>query len=176
VERRAKAPHLRQKLPLYFDSNFPRQIVDEISSNRAWKRRCSIHSAYDGGHQRQDDTFHFNLCKTNGYVLVTLDNDFMNDTEYPITADMPGIVRIVASKTDPPSIFLRLTALLHFISSFPLPKLFARETKFQVSPEGCLMRGRHAVSREIITVMVKHGDTSRLVMERFGYLRRFLRR
>jgi hypothetical protein len=159
---------MKQKVPLYFDANFPRQIINDIRANRAWKRRCSIHTAVDLGHQHKDDKFHVGFCKAKKDVLVTLDNHFMNDAKYPFSK-MPGIIRIAAAKNDGQSIQQCLATLLDFISSFPAPRMFVGDTKFQVGPQRCLIRGRDSVTGEIKSVIVKHGDSNTMVMEKFSY-------
>lgn len=121
MEKRRRRPFLKQKLPLYFDANFPRRLIDDIKEDRAWKKRCSIHSAAQEGNQRRDDKFQLEFCKAKGYVLVTLDADFMNDSKYPFSR-IPGIIRVVAAKNDADSIEERLATLLDFISSFPRAK------------------------------------------------------
>jgi predicted nuclease of predicted toxin-antitoxin system len=171
MERRRRRPFLKQKLPLYFDANFPRQLIDDIKQDRAWRKRCSIHSAAQEGNQRRDDKFQLEFCKAKGYVLVTLDDDFMNDRKYPFSR-IPGIIRIVAAKNDADSIEDRLATLLGFISSFPAPRMFVGDTKFQVSPQGCVIRGRGAVTGRIKEVRIKRGDTNIKVMEAFTYFQR----
>jgi hypothetical protein len=171
MERRRRRPFLKQKLPLYFDANFPRKLIQDIRQDRAWKKRCSIHSASEEGNQHRDDGFQLEFCKAKGYVLVTLDADFMNDSKYPFSG-IAGIIRVVAAKNDIHSIEERLGTLLDFISSFPVPKIFVGDTKFQVSPEGCVIRGRDSVSGQIKEVRIKRRDSNIDVMKAFSYFSR----
>jgi predicted nuclease of predicted toxin-antitoxin system len=171
MERRRRRPFLKQKLPLYFDANFPRELIQEIKADRAWRKRCSIHSAAEEGNQHRDDKFQLEFCKTKGYVLVTLDADFMNDRKYPFS-HIPGVIRVVAAKNDMDSIERRLATLLDFIASFPAPRMFVGDTKFQVSPEGCVIRGRDAVTGRIKEVRIKSGHSNIEVMEAFTYFQR----
>ena len=52
-------------------------------------------SAYDFNNQSKDDDFQYSFCKEKGFVLVTLDYDFMDDKKFPIQK-IPGVILIVA--------------------------------------------------------------------------------
>lgn len=164
----SKQPFLKQKLELYFDANFPLEVIDVFRNERRWKKKTNLNSAYDDGNEKKDDTFLFNLCRKRGFVLVTLDRDFMDDQRYPFSG-IPGIVRVVAGKNDITSIQICLVILLNFLSQFPRPKIFMGNTKFQVSLEGCVIRGRDAKTSEIKQIIIQAGDSVFKVMEFFNY-------
>jgi hypothetical protein len=86
---------------------------------------------------------------------------------------MPGIIMIRASASDHVQIIANLTSLLEFVSQIPFPKLFMAESKFILSRDGAVMRGRDAETREIKSLHIKAGvTTDRQVSEFFGYVRR----
>jgi len=164
-----KRPYLRQKINLYFDENFPIEIIEEFPKDRRFRKRIKISSAYELKQIHQSDDFHFTFCKQKGYVLVTLDADFMDDNKYPFS-HIPGIIRIVANKNEISTIRGCLAMLLDFLPYFPRPKQFMGDSKFQVSLEGCVMRGRDTSSGEIKTVTIKHGDTVNEIGRKFSYI------
>ncbi|MFH0813827.1 MAG: DUF5615 family PIN-like protein [Pseudomonadota bacterium] len=159
---------LKQKLKLYFDSNFPKDIVKWLKTDNYWKKKCKIFSAYDDKNQNKDDNFHFNYCKKKRLTLVTLDDDFMDDRKYPFSK-MPGIIRVAEGKNDPYRIKQSLGILLNFLSFFPFPRAFMGDTKCQVSVEGCIIRGRDSLTRELKTMYISPGDTVSAVREEFRY-------
>jgi len=96
--KKAQRPYLKQKIDLYFDENFPAEIIGELKKDNYWKRRCRVYSMYDFGNQTKDYPFQFDFCKSKGYTLVTLDPDFMNDTKYPF-GRIPGIITVIQKET-----------------------------------------------------------------------------
>jgi hypothetical protein len=64
----------------------------------------------------------------------------MNDRKFPIKK-MPGIIIILAGKNEISRIMKCLNIIVSFLAFFPLPKSFIGDSKFQVSLEGCVMRG-----------------------------------
>lgn len=126
-------------------------------------------SVYDFGNQTKDDPFQFGFCKSNGYTLVTLDPDFMNDTKYPF-GRIPGIITIIAKGNDLAKIKYCLDILITFVLRLPRPKSFLGDSKFQVSEKGCIIRGRDAETGDIKTYTVIPGDTLLSeVAEAFNY-------
>jgi predicted nuclease of predicted toxin-antitoxin system len=95
---KARRPYLNQKIDLYFDENFPREVIADLKRDKGWKRKCRFYSVYDFGNENKDDTFQFGFCKGKGFTLVTLDDDFFNDTLYPFNG-FPGIIKIVTNET-----------------------------------------------------------------------------
>jgi predicted nuclease of predicted toxin-antitoxin system len=91
--------HMKQKLRLYFDENFPLEIVELLNTAGYWQKRCKVYSAKSEGNENRDDMYHYQFCKKHGFVLVTLDKDFMNDRQYPITSSI-GIIRVVARNNE----------------------------------------------------------------------------
>lgn len=167
--KRTKQPYLKQKIDLYFDENFPADIIAELKKDNYWKRRCRVYSVYDFGNQNKDDPFQFDFCKSNGYTLVTLDPDFMNDTKYPF-GRIPGIITIIAKGNDLAKIKYCLDILITFVLRLPRPKSFLGDSKFQVSERGCIIRGRDAETGENKTYTVIPGDTLLSeVAEAFNY-------
>ncbi len=164
----AKRPYLKQKLNLYFDENFPKEIVESLKSDKGWKRKCRVYSVYDFGNENRDDAFQFAFCKDKGYTLVTLDDDFWNDTTYPF-GSIPGVIRVVADGRDLDKIKTCLNVLLSFLINLPLPKYFIGDTKFQVSEERCIIKGKDAQTGEVKTRTVVAGDTTFDVAKAFHY-------
>ena len=167
--KREGTSYLKQKFRLYFDENFPQDVVEVLKADSNWKRKCKIYSAYDQGFENKDDKFHFEYCRKNDLVLVTLDKDFMDDRKYPFSK-IPGIVRVVSKRNDSATILANLSSLLTFLSFFPLPRYFMSDTKFEVRSSGCVIRGRDSMTREIKSVTVRVGDPSSKVRETFGYM------
>lgn len=163
-----QAPYLKQKLQLYFDENFPQEIIDALQNEGYWRKKCKVYSAKSEGNENRDDIFHFQFCKQRNLVLVTLDKDFMDDTRYPFSGTA-GIIRVVARGNEPEIILNNLRILLDFLCAFPIPRSFVYDTKFEVSQQACVIRGRDALTREIKSVTVKPGDTVDKVMEKFNY-------
>ena len=166
--KKAQRPYLRHKIDLYFDENFPAGIIDELKKDTYWKRRCRVYSVYDFGNQNKDDAFQFDFCKSRGFTLVTLDPDFMNDTQYPF-GRIPGIITIRAKGNDAAKIKDCLDLLIDFVLHLPQPKNFLGDSKFQVSEKGCIIRGRDYLTGEIKTYTVIPGDTLSKVADEFNY-------
>lgn len=167
-------PHRRQtffkqKLPLYFDHNFPRNVVDYMRSVRRLARLFRMRSAAELGLGSREDPFHFNYCGRNSYVLVTLDGDFMDDRKYPL-AKQPGVIYVVAGRNDVAVIAGCLITVAQFLARFPFPRAFVAQSKFKVSGEQCIMRGLHAKSGQVKTETITYGDTTvREIAGSFGY-------
>jgi predicted nuclease of predicted toxin-antitoxin system len=167
MEKR-KALYTKQKIKLYFDENFPLEIIEYLKTNKNWKKMSKIFSFYDEDNSGKSDEFHFNYCKKRKFVLVTLDGDFMDDSRFPIMK-IPGIVRIVANKQDRMGILENLATLIYFLSNVPYPRYFMGDTKFQISKEGCIVRGRDASASEIKTMSISEGMTVFDVCKNFNY-------
>jgi len=167
--KRKGASYHKQKFRLYFDENFPQDVVEMLKTDNSWKRKCKIYSAYGQGFETKDDKFHFEYCRKNDLVLVTLDKDLMDDSKYPFSK-IPGIIRVVAKRNDSATILGNLSNLLTFLSFFPLPKYFMGDTKFEVRSNSCVIRGRDSITREIKSVTVRVGDTANKVRKTFGYI------
>lgn len=163
-----KQPFLHQKPILYFDENFPHYVIDQLKRDRKIKKYFKICSAFELGTQNKDDNFQYQFARKKRFALVTLDHDFMNDHAYPIEK-MWGVILIIAGKNQVSKIRACLLTLIDFISWFPLPKAFMRDSKFQVSLEGCVVRGRDVKTNEIKTVTIMPGDTITTVADHFHY-------
>ena len=81
---RKKRYYTKGKLSLYFDEDFPQELIDHFKRIRAWKKKVRILSVSDKKNYGKDDKYQFNHCKKNGLTLVTLDKGFMDDKKYPI--------------------------------------------------------------------------------------------
>ena len=156
---KARRPYLSQKIDLYFDENFPREVIDELKRNKGWKSKCRFYSVYDLGNENKDDAFQFGYSKKKGFTLVTLDDDFFNDTVYPFNG-FPGIIKIVTTGNDLDSIRYCLDVVLSFLIRFPFPKYFLIDMKLRVSQEGGMIRGRDAQTGEIKTCPLVFRETS----------------
>lgn len=168
-KNKKKNTFVKQKISLYFDENFPKEIIKEIRQSKSWKKDCRIYSAFELGNSKKDDKYHFQYCKKNKFTLVTLDDDFMNDKKYPF-GKMSGIIRVVSKKNDLNTIRYCLTVIIDFLSGVPYPTTIIGDSKFQISSEGCIMRGRHPYTGEIKTVPLKYGDTIAKIAREFGYM------
>jgi len=153
-----KFPFLKQKLFLYFDENFPKEIVESIMQDKYWKKICHTTSALREGNLGKDDSFHYFYCKKKRFTLITLDSDFMDDKEFPIS-NIFGIIRIDSPQSDINRIHYLLNTILSFLYSIPRPRGFVGDTKFEVSSRGCLVRGKDAVTREIKSMLINGSNT-----------------
>jgi predicted nuclease of predicted toxin-antitoxin system len=155
-----RRPFLKQKPILYFDENVPMPVVDHFRKGSRWKKKVKVLSAIELGNTGKSDDSHFAYCSRYGYTLVTLDEDFSDDSTYPFgNGTMHGIVMIKETKGNVQNIRRALANLLHFIQTTPYPKLFLAESKFTVSGEGCVMRGRDVKTREVKTLQIVAGRT-----------------
>jgi len=158
--KKRKSVYTKQKLLLYFDADFPFEIVDNFRGNKYWKKRCKIYSVYDFKNSKKDDKFQSDFCKKKKFILVTLDKDFMDDKRHPINK-IPGIIRIVSKKNDVNNIRICLMQIIDFLSVITFPKLFAGNSKFQVNPNYCIMRARDCKTQELKTVKINPGGQFR---------------
>ena len=156
---KTKRPYLNQKIDLYFDENFPKEVVEELKSDKGWKDRCRVHSVYDFNNEKRDDTFQFGFCKSKGFTLVTLDDDFLDDKAYPYNG-FPGIIRVVAPGNDLDRIKICVDTILSFLIHIPRPKRFLINTKLKVSIEGGMVRGTDVLTGEVKTYTLVPGETT----------------
>lgn len=168
---RRKSFFLKQKLRLYFDENFPTEVVRHFYSSSFWRKKLTIVSAHGEKNLKACDSFHYTHCRRKGYTLVTLDSDFNNDRHYPFgSGQMAGMIIVKVSPSDHPGIVAVLTSLLKFLLWLPFPKDFLRETKFIVDNNGAVMRGRDTLTREIKSLRIIAGETTiREVRHFFSY-------
>jgi hypothetical protein len=158
--KRKRRPFLKQKPILYFDENVPAAVLDHFRIGSRWKKKVKVLSAVELGNKGKSDEFHYTYCGRNGYTLVTSDEDFNDDTAYPFgNGTMRGVVMIKESKGNATNMQRVLANFLHFIETTPYPKLFMTESKFSVSGEGCVMRGRDVKSKEVKTFQIVAGQT-----------------
>jgi predicted nuclease of predicted toxin-antitoxin system len=90
-----KKPYLKHKLSFLFDADFPIEIIKKFKNKKSWKKRFNFKSVHEIGKSNANDKYHFSFCKKNGYIFVTLDTDFINDTKHPFS-HIPGIMKILA--------------------------------------------------------------------------------
>jgi hypothetical protein len=165
---RPKPIYLKQKVPLYFDENFPVEIIDQLRRNRSFTKAFRVHSAADFGNNKKSDGFHFEFCRYKRFVLVTLDKGFMDDRKFPIDG-MNGLICVIAGRNNHDHILSHLLRITRFIAVVPFPRTFVGDSKFQVSNTGCVMRARDSVTREIKTVAIKPGDSVEKIANVFSY-------
>lgn len=147
--KRRRQPYLKQKPILYFDENIPASFIDHFSKSSWWKKKIKVLSAVDEGNQGQSDDFHFQYCSKSGYTLVSFDTDFNDDAAFPFSnGQLHGVIVLKGAKnnSDRKTEFARL---LGFVLATPFPKDFLRESKFLISNEGCVMRGRDIKTKQI---------------------------
>ena len=169
--KKNRRPYLKEKPALYFDENFPAQILEHFRRGSRWKKKIKVLSAVDLGNKGQSDEFQFEYCRRQGYTLVTFDEDFNDDKAYPFSnGNMHGIVIVKETKSNVQRAEQILSNLLEFVLTTPFPKGLLRESKFVASGEGCVMRGRDAETKEVKSLHIIAGQT-RLsdVREHFSY-------
>ena len=132
---KARRPYFNQKIDLYFDENFPQEIITDLKRDKGWKSKCRFYSVYDFCNESKDDAFQFGFCKAKRFTLDTLDDDFFNDTVYPFNG-FPGIIKIVTKGNGLDSLRYCLNITLSFLAHFPRPKSFLIDTKLKISQEG----------------------------------------
>ena len=158
--KKNRRPYLKQKPSLYFDENFPAPVLDHFRKGSRWKKKVKVLSAAELGNKGQSDEFQFAYCMRNGYTLVTFDEDFNDDTAYPFAnGNMHGVVVVKDTKRSTDRSKVVLSNLLEFVLTTPFPKAFLLETKFIISGEGCVMRGRDAETKEIKSMQIVAGRT-----------------
>jgi len=167
MDKRRKRVYTSQKLFFYFDENFPKKIISSLKLDKSFSKKFGIKSAMDGNIGK-DDSFHFQFCRKHNYMLVTLDDDFMNDNKYPFNK-IPGIIVISSLGNNTEKIKNSLRMVSYFLSFFPFPRIFAGDSKFQVSSTKCIMRGRDSKTGEIKTYVINPKDTVYEVGKKFGY-------
>ena len=165
---RQRIPHTQKKLRLYADENVPAAVVEAIRSNPSWRRKVTIETAQEAGNANRDDDLHFQHWRRQGLILVTLDDDFMADRRFPFGDHQPGIITVVGRSPD--DVLGNLVAILDFITGMRFPEDFAGDSKFPVSNEGAVMRGRDAETREIKTMRLVQGTSAADVAKHFGFL------
>jgi hypothetical protein len=158
MERRRR-PYLKQKPILYFDENFPALALEHFRKGSRWKKKVKVLSAIDMGNKGKSDEFHF-ACARNGYTLVTFDEDFNDDAAYPFgNGTMHGVIMVKETKGNVQNTERVLANLLDFIQTTPYPKAFLAESKFVVSGEGCVMRGKDVRTRQVKSFHIVAGRT-----------------
>jgi len=109
--------------------------------------------------QLKSDDFHFQHCSRLGYTLVSFDTDFNDDTAFPFSnGQLHGVIVLKGAKRNSDR-KQELSAFLAFVLKTPLPKDFLRESKFVMSNEGCVMRGRDIKTKEIKSLHIASGKT-----------------
>jgi predicted nuclease of predicted toxin-antitoxin system len=158
--KRKRQPFLKQKPVLYFDENIAVSVLDHFRKGSRWKKKIKVLSAIELGNKGKSDEFHFAYCARNGYTLVTFDDDFNDDAVYPFgNGTMHGVVMVKDRKGDPKNAERLLANFLNFIQTTPYPKSFLAESKFTVSGEGCVMRGRDLVTKQVKSFHIVAGRT-----------------
>jgi hypothetical protein len=83
---------------------------------------------------------------------------------------MPGVIIVKDTKANAQRTVEVLANLLDFVLTTPFPKSFMRESKFVISGEGCVMRGKDAVTKEIKSFHIIAGKTTiKEVRDYFSY-------
>jgi predicted nuclease of predicted toxin-antitoxin system len=157
---KSRRPFLKQKPVLYFDENFPAPVLDHFRRGSRWKKKIKVQSAIELGNKRKSDKFHFSYCRRRGWTLVTFDEDFNDDAAYPFAnGKMHGVVIVKQTKGNVQEATRVLASLLDFILRTPFPRSFLMESKFVISREGCVMRGRDARTKEVKSLQIVAGKT-----------------
>lgn len=158
----------KQKLILYFDENFPLEIIEIFKHYKTLRKKYKTITVFDRNNQGKDDNYQLNYCKKQKYILTTVDKDYWNDAKFPISK-IPGIIIVGVINTEYRKIIRPLIHLLDFLQNFPRPKDFCGNSKFKVSTNTCIMRGRHTKTQEIIEYTFKPDDTDYKIGKIFGY-------
>jgi predicted nuclease of predicted toxin-antitoxin system len=158
--KKRRRPFLKQKPILYFDENFPEPILDHFRRGSRWKKKIKVLSAIDLGNKGKSDEFQLAYCARNGYTLVTFDEDFNDDAAYPFgNGTMQGVVIVKERRGNATLIERVLASFIEFALKTPFPKMLLAESKFIISGEGCVMRGRDTRSKEIKSMHIEAGKT-----------------
>ncbi|MGJ5121005.1 DUF5615 family PIN-like protein [Bradyrhizobium oligotrophicum] len=158
--KKRRRPYLKQKPLLYFDENIPASIIDNFRKRSWWKKKVKVLSAVELGNQGRSDDFHFQYCSRLGYTLVSFDTDFNDDAAYPFSnGRMYGVIMLKGSKKNSNRSKSDLASLLDFVLATPFPKSFLQESKFVISGEGCVMRGRDVKTKEIKSMQIESRKT-----------------
>jgi predicted nuclease of predicted toxin-antitoxin system len=169
--KRKRRPFLKQKPVLYFDENVPAAVIDHFRKGSRWKKKIKCLSAVELGNRGRSDGFHFQYCSRQGYTLVSHDTDFNDEDKYPFAnGSMHGVVMVKETKNNVRRSIGVLSNLLDFILVTPFPKSFMLESKFVISGEGCVMRGRDAKTKEVKSLQIEAGKTRLMEVRRhFSY-------
>jgi predicted nuclease of predicted toxin-antitoxin system len=169
-EMRRKIAYLKQKVTLYFDENMPLTVLEHFRTNSYWRKKIRVVGAADEGNTRSDE-FQFNYCSRKGYILVSLDYDFVDDKKYPFAnGKLHGLIVVKASRQQIQRIVNGLARFLNFLLRFPLPKDLCMETKFVCSEEGVVMRGRVIGTKQVSNLYLTRGTTQYHVRKHFNYM------
>jgi predicted nuclease of predicted toxin-antitoxin system len=146
-------------------------VLEHFRTQSYWKKKIKVLSAVEEGSAGQDDGFQFAYCSRNRYVLVTRDMDFNDDKRYPFKfGENAGIILVRATRSEVQRVIRSLVAFLDFALQLPFPKAFIAESKFILSPEGYVMRGRDAQTKEVKSLRTVAGQTKTSeVREYFSY-------
>jgi predicted nuclease of predicted toxin-antitoxin system len=163
---RKKRLFTKHKLHLYFDENFPYQIIEELKKERKWQKKCQLKTAKELGNLGKDDEFHFQYCNEKDLTLITLDKDYLDDKKYPFGA-IPGVVCICVGN-DKSNTRAELVRLLNFLTKyFMFPRMFLAESKLRVDGDGFMIRARDFVTKEINQMKIIKRQTTALDIARF---------
>jgi Domain of unknown function (DUF5615) len=66
----------------YADQNFPNDLVGYL--RRDAKPRVNVWTAADKGYASRDDEFHFAFAAQNGRILLTIDDDYLDNRRFPL--------------------------------------------------------------------------------------------
>ena len=161
--------YFRHKIPLYFDEHIPGNVVLALREVKRWKKKCRILSVTNCGQSGRDDRHQFEYCRKKDYVLVTRDRGFLDDRRFPLIR-CPGIIVLTQTDDEAARMLSALDQFLSFMCEMPFPKGFLGDSKFQLSVDSCIMRGRDAKTREIKAVKIRPGSSLREVAAQFNYI------
>jgi len=154
---RHRRPYFKQKLSLLFDADFPIDIMGNLKKVRSWRKHFNFKSVHELGRSKQEDEFHFNYCKKEGYIFVTLDSDFVNDRKHPFSG-IPGMIYISGTSNNVSRIEESLDNILYFLKWVDFARLFMGDTKIQVNLDGFIVKGRNTKSLALRKVSVKYEE------------------
>lgn len=163
-----KSYYFKQKINLYFDENFPQEVVNQLKNDKWFGKKCKIFSVFDEQTRGREDKFHFDYCKKKGFTLVTLDAGFWNDSKYPF-GTIPGVIILTCDGKKLTEVKELIEVFVSFFSMFPYPKYFIGDSKFRVSEKGCLMKGRDSITRKIKSFLIQPGNSVRKVGKKFSW-------
>ena len=125
--RKAKfRPH--KKPAFYCDEDFPKPSLDKLNKFKV------LHSLIDLNFKSRDDKFHYQYAANKKLILLTLDDDYLNNSNFKLS-ETYGLIFIQTG--DLPTwgrVNLVLDKLLPFLKS--LSKDSLRATKISVSLKG----------------------------------------
>jgi len=125
----------KHKINLYFDENFPREIITELQESRRWRKRIRFHLKLEAVNRGKSDSFHYAFCKKNELTLITSDRGFISEKKYKICGNS-GIIVATSTSNSVSEIRENLLRTLGLILKMPYAKDFLGHVQIKSTNEG----------------------------------------